>query len=145
MFECARQAADDLESAGLPKVKGACVRRDDEIELRRAETAPARFVERMHAKRAPNPLSPRFWQRHVTAICDMCTRTTGVGLEIVGTDDPSVRLSHEYRMRRLPPIGQRRLARDIARLRIGLTGAERRLQNCPDGIVVVTCRSANLN
>src|SRR6185437_1683219 len=61
---------------------------------------------------------------------------------IIGADDSAARFSDENRMFRRAPIGQRIGAGDVARLWIGLAGAEGWLQDAPDGIVVVRrCRA----
>jgi hypothetical protein len=63
-----------------------------------------------------------------------------VGAQIICADDAAVRLGDEHGVSRRAPVGERLGPRDIARDRIGLAGAEGRLQDVPDGIVVLAAR-----
>src|SRR5689334_3593854 len=107
MLERTWKSADDLEAARLPKMQGTRVRRNNKIELYGAKTPSLGFVERVQTKCATNSVPPRIWQRHVTAIGDVRSRTAGIGLQIVGSDGAVFFvLGDEDRVRRLPPIAQ---------------------------------------
>src|SRR5476649_676711 len=91
----------------------------------------------MQTQRPADALSRRLRQGHVTALGDRAGRPAAIGFQVIGSHQRAAFvLGDEDRVLGPPPIIQRRRAADVARLRIGFTGAEGRLQDCPQRIVV---------
>ena len=121
----------------------AGIGRDDEIELHGAKATPSCLVKRMHAKRAPDAMSPSLWQSHVAAVGDMRPRPAGVCLQVVGAGEAVLFVfGGKDRVRRLPPIGEGCFATDVARLWIGFTGSKSGFEDFPDLVIVcAACRA----
>jgi hypothetical protein len=73
----------------------------------------------------------------VAAIGDMGAAALVVGAQIVGPENLRRLLYHEHGMPRSTPKGERFAAGPVARQRIGLPCPQDRLEDGPDGIVVI--------
>src|SRR5579871_6887399 len=128
MRESAGQPPDDREAEALPELHRALVAADDEIELHGAKAALLGMRQRMCAHGARHTAAHCAWGDYIAAIGHMRATALLIGLEIIGADDQAVALGDENLMHRRMPVGQRRVARDVAWNGVGLAGAEGRFE-----------------
>ena len=70
------------------------------------------------------------------AFFSMGAATAVVRAQIVGSDDGPGILGHKHRVARRVPVGEGVRTRDVTRDGVGFPGAEGRLENAPDSVVV---------
>ena len=90
----------------------------------------------MRTHRLRHATTKRVRRDHVTAIGDMGAASAVVCAQIVGSDDGPGILRHKHGVGWRAPVGEGVLARDVTRDGVGLPGAEGRLEDAPDSVVV---------
>src|SRR6516225_3287859 len=134
------QPPHNLESETLPEPHRPFVAADHEIELHRSKTSALCMFERMCAHGPCHSLTARVGSRHVAAICHMRPATRLIGAQKVGPEPAPILLGHKHLMSACKPKRERRFTAHLPRQRVGVAGANHRLQDPPDCIRIVrTC------
>ena len=137
------QAADDGKAAGLPEMHSRFVGADHEVELHGAKAARFCMIERMQTHSTRDAEFARFNCRDIAAIGDMASAATRVVAKIIGAAHHTIDFGHEHLMARLMEMGERSVARHVARQGIGFALADHRLNHAPDRAVIAARRGAN--
>jgi hypothetical protein len=130
------QSADRLETQTLPKFYGPLIGAHDEVELHRPKTSAARIFERMLAHSAPNAAPCRVACCDVAAVRHMVTAAELIRAKIISAEQAAILLGDECLMIQPHPICDRFGLGHVPGQRIGLAGADHRLKDAPDGVMV---------
>ena len=143
MSKRAWQSADDLETKPLPQSDCRFVCGHNKVELHRAKTEPARFVQAMFAHCAANPLSLRIRRDHECRVRHVRPRSQLIRSQNVRANNAPAAF-RDISMRAGPePIRQRILARHLRIERIGVGGSNYIMKNSPDRVAIRFYRWAN--
>lgn len=132
----AGQPADDFELQTLPQPYRALVGADDEIKLHSAEAAGSGVLEGVQAHRTGDAAAAGPRCGHVTAIGDMCAAAFLIRSQIIRADNFAIFFRDENFVSWRVPVCERVRARHFARKSVGLSGANHRLKNSPDRVVI---------
>jgi len=131
--EGAGKAADSLEAEALPEEQGALVGLDYEIELHGVVASLSGVFERMGAHGSSDSFAGEGRGGDVAAVGYVGAAALLIGAEVVGADDLASVFGHEDFMVVCEPIRQSRFARHVAPQGVGVSGADDRFDDGPDG------------
>lgn len=137
------EAADGLEAEALPEAQGAVVGVDHEVELDGAVAAGFGVVERVQAHGASDSLAGEGCGGDVAAVGDMRTAALLIGAKVIGADDLVVAVGDEDFMGGSEPIGQGGFTGHVARQGVGVSSADDRFDDGPDGVGIARAGGAD--
>src|SRR5207249_4415871 len=143
MSKRAWQCADDLHAELLPETNGRFVDRDDEIELHRAETQPARFAQAVFTHGPANPTAARCRRDYEGGVGNMSCWARPIRPQNVTAENMSILFGDVSVRPFLEPVGECVLARHFRIKWISVARRDHFMKNFPDRVVIGIIRGAN--